>query len=91
MIISYILMEEKETTACSSNYEITHITCIAACSCNYEMKAKGQLSRNLGTLRAGDQLVNGLLLECGGGLCTDDTWGSSHYINPTPELRSNTT
>lgn len=89
-------MEERKTTACSSNCEITHIP---ACSCNCEMKAKGQLSKDLGVLRAGDQLVNGLLSESGGGLYTDDPWGlhnepsiqTLHYINLTPKLRSSRT
>lgn len=96
LIISWILMEERKTTACSSNCEITPIT---ACSWNCEMKAKGQLSKDLGVLRAGDQLVNGLLSKSGGGLCTDDPWGvhnepsiqTLHYINLTPKLRSSRT
>ena len=72
---------------------------ITACSWNCEMKAKGQLSKDLGVLRAGDQLVNGLLSKSGGGLCTDDPWGvhnepsiqTLHYINLTPKLRSSRT
>lgn len=77
-------MEERETTACSSNCEITHITCITACSCNCEMKAKGQLSRDLGALRAGDQLVNGLLSSVVGAYVQMTPGGHHTILTPPP-------
>lgn len=58
------------------------------------MKAKGQLSRDLGALRAGDQLVNGLLSSVVGAYVQMTPGGHHTILTPPPnwgpvEHRSN--